>query len=574
MISEKLNQEGIRLQNYQIGSRKTICPKCSHTRKKKKDPCLSVTLDSEGFKFLCHNCSWKGGGSANDKRQDFTPEQKAFKRPKADDNPQKPKSMYNWFESRCISQATVDSMQISITNKHIEGAAQACITYPYFREGNLINRKYRTRDKRFLQDGGTERTLYNIDALKGQTTAIWVEGEMDVLACIEVGITNVVSLPDGAPSKLEDQPGDHDKRYEAIANCDEFVEPVEKHIIAVDTDGPGKILAEELVRRLGRDKCWLVSWPTINDSPRKDANEVLSEDGVDVLRECIEAAQPYPIAGLYASADQTESVLDLHQTGRSNGLSIGFGWDMDQHLTIKPGDLTVITGHPSAGKSNWLDALMVNMASRHGWRFAVCSFENQQDEQLANLSEKYIQKPFWGGFEDRMDTETLTGGLDWLNKHFWFIRADQEDPTIEWILECARGAVRRFGVNGIVLDPWNEIEHFRSRGENETDYVSRVLGMFRRFAKVNGVHFFLVAHPSKPYRLKDGSYPVPSLYDISGSAHFANKADFGVTVHRPDETTQVEIHIRKVRHKWMGKRGMVKLRYLKPTGEYTDDLSG
>lgn len=574
MISEKLNQEGIRLRNYGPGSRKTLCPKCSHTRKKKKDPCLSVTIKDEGAAYLCHNCGWKGGVSVNGQRRDFEPKNKAYKRPKPVDNPQKPKSMYQWFKDRGISKQTVDAMDISITNRHVDGTAQACITYPYSRNNVLINRKYRTRDKRFLQDGGTERTLYNVDGLEGQTAAIWVEGEMDVLACMEIGITNVVSLPDGAPNKLEDEPGAHDKRYEAIANCDELIEPIEKHIIAVDTDGPGKILAEELARRLGREVCWIVEWPTINDSPRKDANEVLVDDGAEVLRECIMAAQPYPIAGLYAAADQADAVLDLYHSGRSNGLSVGFGYDMDQHLTIKPGDLTIITGHPSAGKSNWLDALMVNMGFRHGWGFAICSFENQQDEHLANLSEKYTQKPFWGGHSERVDEKALAEALAWLDKHFWFIRADQEEPTIEWILERARAAVRQYGIKGFVLDPWNEIEHFRPKGFSETDYVSKVLGQLRRFAKVNGVHIFLVAHPAKPFRLKDGSYPVPSLYDISGSAHFANKADFGVVVHRPDETTEIEIHIRKVRHKWMGKRGMVKLRYLKPTGEYTDDLVG
>ena len=69
----------------------------------------------------------------------------------------------------------------------------------------------------------------------------------------------------------------------------------------------------------------------------------------------------------------------------------------------------------------------------------------------------------------------------------------------------------------------------------------------------------------------ESSVPAPSLYDISGSAHWANKADFGVTVHRPSDTGSVtEIYIRKVRRKWLGKKGVVKLTYDRRTGEYSD----
>ena len=61
----------------------------------------------------------------------------------------------------------------------------------------------------------------------------------------------------------------------------------------------------------------------------------------------------------------------------------------------------------------------------------------------------------------------------------------------------------------------------------------------------------------------------PGLYDISGSAHFANKADVGITVHRPDPTTpNAEIHIRKVRFKHVGKIGCLQMRWEKSTGRY------
>jgi twinkle protein len=215
------------------------------------------------------------------------------------------------------------------------------------------------------------------------------------------------------------------------------------------------------------------------------------------------------------------------------------------------------------------------MARLHGWKFALCSFENQPEEHIAKLAEKWAHAPFWDGPTPRMDEATLSAAVNWINEHFTFIRAEDESPTIEWILDKAKAAVLRMGVKGLVIDPWNEIEHNRPDRMSETEYVSQVLGKVRRFAKVSGCHVWFVAHPMKLQRDKEGKRPAPGPYDISGSAHWANKADFAITVHRPgDHGTITEIHIAKVRHKWLGKKGTVKLRYIVATGEYSGDLEG
>lgn len=58
----------------------------------------------------------------------------------------------------------------------------------------------------------------------------------------------------------------------------------------------------------------------------------------------------------------------------------------------------------------------------------------------------------------------------------------------------------------------------------------------------------------------------PGLYDISGSAHFVNKTDNGIVVHRNrDPETgpldEVKILVRKVRNKAAGTIGEASLRY-------------
>jgi twinkle protein len=140
---------------------------------------------------------------------------------------------------------------------------------------------------------------------------------------------------------------------------------------------------------------------------------------------------------------------------------------------------------------------------------------------------------------------------------------------MDWLLEAARGAVMRYGVRGLVIDPYNELEHRRPASMSETEYVSQVLGKVKRFAQRHGVHVWFIAHPAK-MRREEGKFPVPSLYDISGSANWVNKADLGVVVHRDPtrEPPDAEIHVRKVRFKAVGKVGSVTLAYDRATGRY------
>ena len=61
---QELSKFGIYLPSYSAGhgNHKVTCPKCSHQRSKKNDPCLSVTIkdDDNSAVWNCHHCSWTG----------------------------------------------------------------------------------------------------------------------------------------------------------------------------------------------------------------------------------------------------------------------------------------------------------------------------------------------------------------------------------------------------------------------------------------------------------------------------------------------------------------------------------
>ena len=95
---------------------------------------------------------------------------------------------------------------------------------------------------------------------------------------------------------------------------------------------------------------------------------------------------------------------------------------------------------------------------------------------------------------------------------------------------------------------------------SETEYISWMLGQVKRFAQSCGVHVWFIAHPAKLHR-ENGKLPAPTLYDISGSANWANKADLGVVVHRDPakDPTRTDIYVRKVRFKSVGKILLISL---------------
>lgn len=253
------------------------------------------------------------------------------------------------------------------------------------------------------------------------------------------------------------------------------------------------------------------------------------------------------------------------------------GWpSVDEFYTVNMGQWTLVTGTPGSGKSEWIDALMVNLAKREEWRFAIYSPENwplaQHHEKIL---EKYIGKPFSKGPTRRMDRDEVEAGEEWMRKIFSFCKPDR--PDIMTILDEAADYTYTAGTQwkgGIVVDPWNYLEHHIRPGQTETQYISEVLSAVIDVVRKLNLHLWLVAHPKIMQKDKNGTYPIPRPYDISGGAHWWNKSDNCITVWRDQAqgNQDVDIHIQKVRFKHTGKIGLASLKYDRVTGRYHEPL--
>jgi len=542
MIKQKLRDLGIDIKSYQTGNYKTFCPQCRNSRKNKnkQDKPLSVTIDNEGGAvWLCHNCGFAGNVSSKRSTQE---KNLPYKKPRVPDVLKATSQMERFFTDRKISKETTDAFRIYTVMRSFGDEPEETLAFPYHLDGEVVNVKYRSYSKQFQQEAQAQRTLFNIDAVNGDSI-VFVEGEMDVLACWQAGIKNAVSLPDGAPKEAKYR--DDDKRFVALADCNKL-EAIKRVYIAVDMDEAGQALASELAHRFGKDKCLKVSWPNSNDVECKDANECLIEHGPIVLKECIENATHYPIDGVYGANDYANDVWDLYAGKQIKPFSTGFE-QLDSIYRLLPATFHVVTGIPNHGKSNFLDQLLINTARLHKWKFAVFSPEHSSTYHIRRLAEIYTEKPFDMGPNERMSPEELQTAVSFIDDHFKFIESKDRVPTIDWLLERARAACIRHGVNGVVIDPYNEISANRSAGKREDEHIRDLISACKQFCRNQNIIMWVVAHPAKMMRKDDGSYPVPNMYDISGAAHWNNMADVGLVVHRLFDEGKTVVCTKKVR---------------------------
>jgi twinkle protein len=408
---------------------------------------------------------------------------------------------------------------------------EGALVFPFVREGKEVNHKYRLPGKQFMQDKGAPRAFFNEDCLRDPTLAhlpvIITEGEFDAIAAIQSGHPRTVSVPDGANSNLD-----------FFTDIWPLLESVPRFILAGDGDEKGAQLNEELARRLGAARCAWVDYPCGKDLNAK-------EEGSEAVSAAIENAKPYPIKGLFKLSDYPPD---------PNFQTFATGWKcLDDYLKLWLEEFVVITGIPQHGKSTWALHLAAQLAQVHSLHSVIASFEMRVNPHVANVFRKYH-----GGTQREADR--------WINDHFTFIDQDpscDDRMDISWVIDKASDAVIRYGVRWLWIDPWNQIQHRRDKGESTVEYQERAIFELKQFGRRFGCGVGVIVHPTKDVKdHRSGKVRVPGLYDIDGSAHWYNAADHGIVIDRPDlGSNLIGVHVKKSRYREGGVCGVGALRY-------------
>lgn len=545
---------------------KTICNKCLPTRHNKRDHSLRVNIDTGHCH--CYHCG-ADFYVPDDNEEREKAEHRAARQRRAAAIPQhfqRPvfdssktvlsEATERWLvETRCIPQSVIAALRITEQDEYMPQSAknERCICFNYFEGEQLINTKFRgINEKHFKMVQGAELIPYNIDSVLGQTSCIIHEGELDAASSIAAGFKSVISVPAGANSNL--------------SWLDRFMEThfedLKEIIIAVDTDSAGLKLRDELINRLGAERCRVVTY-----GPEcKDANEHLCKYGISSLRIAIDQAAEVPLEGVFTAADLHGDLLALFDNGFGPGADTGWK-EMDDICTYERGRFAVITGMPGAGKSEWLDELVLRLCLRHQWKIAFFSPENipivyHHRKLIEKLTAHRFQRSYG------MSEGLMMQAEEFLTENVSHISL-KGNVTPERVLGKARELVVRRGCRILVLDPLNRFDHAPQPGQTETQYLSNLLNKFTEFAVQYNCLVILVAHPRKMNRNPvTNSTPRVEMYDINGSADFYNKADYGIVVERDKEVGVTRVYVDKVKFKHLGVGGMVTFAYDPVSGRY------
>lgn len=558
------------------GQHRVACPHCSQQRKKKGERTLSLKIDGDVAVFNCWHCQEEGlvrleGDSRQEPQQRWQAEER---RPVAVAPKKKWSDLTDegiaFLKARGISAETAQKAGVKSTQHFIQrlGKVCDCIVFPYLNKGEEYAAKIRATEDKGFSSNGAPATLWNLQNFQRGDWLVICEGEMDALTLLEAGYDGATSIPLGAVLKVADgevNPQD-DGKFRFVWEAKDQIDQAGRIVICCDGDPSGQAAAEEIARRIGKDRVWMVEYP----EGCKDANDVWLKHGQEGIDRLISECKPWPISGLYDSSHFFDQLDEMYDKGVGRGESTGYPV-VDDIYTVSEGMLTVVTGHPSSGKSEFVDQLMINLAVAKGWTFSIGSFENEPRLHIAKLIAKYMRKPFFEGAMERITPEELRIGKEFVQSHFSFIyQADGSMASLDSILERMKVAVMRHGIRGAVIDPYNYIQ--KPADMTETDWVSVMLSKVRLFAQAHGLHIWFVAHPAKMMRTADGKVPPPKGYDISGSAAWFAKADHGLTIHRPDPVKSLvsEVHSWKCRFSWLGKQGKADLLYSMITNTYVE----
>jgi len=518
------------------GKREGICPLCSSDRRPENQKRKCASYDWERGLGTCHNCnstfqlhSYQRKGEAQ--KEYILPVPKTINIPST--------KVQEWFESRGISQNTLSELKVSEGLEYMPqtGKQENAIHFNYYIGDKLVNVKYRDGRKNFKLYKGAEKVFYNINSIIGFEYCVIVEGEMDVLSFHEAGITNVISVPNGATL--------NSNNLDYLDNCIDYFSDKEKIIIAVDQDEPGQALQAELVRRLGAEVCYLASFTDC-----KDANEFLLKYGKQELAQCVSQARPVPLENVTTFKDVEAEVTDFVKNGFKPGFQIGLQ-NFDNIFSTYTGQFITVTGIPSSGKSDFVDQMVVGYNEKYGWKTAFASPENAPTYLHAHK----IMRKVWQGMPSVGDinSDKWNAIADHVNDNFFHI--DMERYTLDSVLRKGAELVKRKGIKCLVIDPFNKVRDVDCKTEDVNRYTMEYLQKIEIFAKKYDVLVFIVAHPTKMYKGSDGKIEEPTMYNIKGGGEWYDASYHGILVHRDYENRTVKAKVLKVKFQNLGENG-------------------
>jgi twinkle protein len=346
------------------------------------------------------------------------------------------------------------------------------IVFPYLdAQGELVHIGYRdAATKKFWTSKDTRPSLFGWQAIPDDATSVVLtEGQLDAMAMWVYGFP-ALSIPYGAGK------GHHDWIATEWDNLERF----DILYIAFDQDEAGQQAVGEVINRLGRHRCRLVTLP------RKDANDCLT-DGIptDVIRRAVEEATALDPAQLRQADGYYEEVHDEFYPKDKGNIGFAPPWPwLGKGFQFRYGETTVLAGINGHGKSEGVGHIAL-CALAQDVRTCVASLEFKPRRWLARIARQALCTV-------SPEPSRLRALHDWYADRLWVFDVVGK-ARMEEMLDVFLYAYRRYGVKFFVIDNMSKC------GLDEDDYngQKRFIEMATAFGIEHNVHMLIVAHMRK-----------------------------------------------------------------------------
>lgn len=502
-----------------------LCPYCNGGASGKDENTFALSLDKGVFVCKRGSCGKRGrfeelAAKFNEKvsvvRHSYERKQQNFVLPDTKLSPPTEK-IYEYFEKRKISRATVDAFKI-------KSDENGMIVFPFYENGVNVFEKFRrpwkpNENEKKMKEWrfpGAKPVLFGMDMCVFSQPLCVCEGQIDAMSLYEAGIQNVVSVPSGCDD------------MSWVEHCWDWLEKFKTIILFGDNDEPGRKMVQTLAKRLDESRCRIVEdYP---NSPRggqcKDANEILLLLGPFELLDMIENAKEIPVKGLIdlstvVPIDPTTVPRIKTNIPKLDSLTGG----------LLEGGVSVIVGKAGSGKSCLANGIILNAVEQG---FTVCLYTGEftvaRAQYWLNLQaagSDYLTLKYDPVKDKKIPVVPYAVEqriLDWYKGKLFIYNNDEifESDQADAVLGVFTSAVRRYGAKLLVID---NLMCVTSDKEDETAAQRIFANKLKNFARKYEVAVLLVAHARKT---KAGEKL--NADDLSGSSATNNLADMTLSV--------------------------------------------
>lgn len=431
--------------------------------------------------------------------------------------------VYEYLASRGISKATVDYLDI----RSDSGGNIAFHTYDENDVLTVVNyrKSFKTKEKKcwFQKNADAADLLFNMNRVNTTKPLVITEGQIDTASVIEAGYLNCVSVLKGSQG------------MGWIEHCWDWLQQFEQIIIFSDGDAPGIKMRNEIINRLGAMKCKYVETPNeleFKDTgkivPVKDINEILQCKGKEFLLDLISKAKDMPIT----SVAKLSEIKELNPT-EMDGFEVGIKELDDELMKIFTGGVTLLTGLPSAGKTTFLNQVVLSAMDNDYKTFLFSR------ELLNGMSKGWFSQVAAG--RRNMESISLPNGKDFfivsdeakkqITEYYddmFYIYKDEEENDEDKLFESMELCATKKGLRLFIIDNLMTVQLKDTQDTNkaQTDFMNRAI----KFSMKYDVAVIIIAHPRK---LQSGAEI--GLFDIAGTQNISNLATRTISLKRVKE---------------------------------------